>query len=109
MKRLLLNTYSKLLLLIISTSIFFAHLSSLYLYTIKEEEHFYKTTYDQYDKEVKSLLDLTQNILWLLLLMLPIERVGQLYKKRRKWYKYIESEFDSYEVDYIGVYGLDKK
>jgi hypothetical protein len=30
--------------------------------------------------------------------------------KEVKWYnKYIESEFDSYEVDYIGVYGLDKK
>jgi hypothetical protein len=32
-----------------------------------------------------------------------------ILKQRRKWYnKYIESEFDSYEVDYIGVYGLDK-
>jgi hypothetical protein len=43
--------------------------------------------------------------------MLPIGASWSIIKtKKKKWYnKYIESEFDSYEVDYIGVYGLDKK
>ena len=60
MKRLFkLNTYFKFLLLIASTSVFFFILyTSLYLYTIQEEDHFYKTTYNQYHNEVKSLFRL---------------------------------------------------
>ena len=114
MKRLLnLNTYSKLLLLIISTSIFFLIIYiSLYFYTIKEEEHFYKTTYDQYDKEVKSLFRLNSKTSLATVIDVTYwdELVNYTKTKEVKWYnKYIESEFDSYEVDYIGVYGLDKK
>ncbi|MFV8333919.1 ATP-binding protein [Flavobacterium sp. GSP14] len=114
MKRLLnLNTYSKLLLLIISTSIFFFLIYlSLYLYTIKEEKHFYKTTYDQYDKEVKSLFRLNSKTSLATVIDVTYwnELVTFTKTKDQIWYrKYIESEFASYEADYIGVYGLDKK
>ena len=60
MKRIVnLKTYYKLLMLIISTSVFFFLLyASLYLYTVHEEKEFYKTTYNQYNSEVKSLFEL---------------------------------------------------
>ena len=114
MKRLLnLNTYSKLLLLIISTSIFFLLIYlSLYLYTIKEEEHFYKTTYEQYDKEVKSLFRLNSKTALAIVIDVTYwsELVNYTKTKEEKWYnEHIKSEFDSYEADYVGVYGLNKK
>ena len=113
MRLLNLNTYSKLLLLIISTSIFFLLIYlSLYLYTVKEEEHFYKTTYDQYDKEVKSLFRLNSKTALSTIIDVTHwnELVNYTKTKEGKWYnKYIKSEFESYEADYIGVYGLDKK
>ncbi len=114
MKRLLnLNTYSKLLLLIISTSIFFLLIYLfLYLYTIKEEKHFYKTTYDQYDKEVKSLFRLNSKTALATVIDVTYwnELVNYTKTKEEKWYnEHIKREFESYEADYIGVYGLDKK
>ena len=108
-----LNTYSKLLLLIISTSIFFFLIYvSLYLYTIKEEENFYKTTYIQYDKEVRSLFRLNSKTA--LATIIDVTYWDELVKftktKDTKWYqKYIDTEFESYEADYIGVYDLNKK
>ena len=108
-----LNTYSKLLLLIISTSIFFFLIYILlYLYTVQEESHFYKTTYNQYDKEVKSLFRLNSKTATATIIDVTYwnELVQFTKTKDEKWYnQYILSEFDSYEVDYVGIYGLDKK
>ncbi len=91
MKRLLnLNTYSKLLLLIISTSIFFFLIYlSLYLYTVKEEKHFYKTTYDQYDKEVKSLFRLNSKTSLATVIDVTYwnELVTFTKTKDQKWYR----------------------
>ncbi|MFV8393761.1 response regulator [Flavobacterium sp. LB2P6] len=114
MKRLInLNTYSKLLLLIISTSIFFFLIYiSLYFYTIQEEHHFYKTTYNQYDKEVKSLFRLNSKTPTATIIDVTHwdDLVRFTKTKDEKWYdKYILREFESYEADYIGVYGLDQK
>lgn len=114
MKRLInLNTYSKLLLLIISTSIFFFLIYiSLYLYTVQEESHFYKTTYNQYDKEVKSLFRLNSKTHTSIIIDVTHwnELVHFAKTKDEKWYnEYILSEFESYGADYIGIYGLDKK
>jgi signal transduction histidine kinase/CheY-like chemotaxis protein len=114
MKRLInLNTYSKLLLLIISTSIFFFLIYiSLYLYTVQEESNFYKTTYNQYDKEVKSLFRLNSKTATATIIDVTYwnELVRFTKTKDEKWYnQYILSEFESYEADYIGIYGLDKK
>ncbi len=114
MKRLInLNTYSKLLLLIISTSIFFFLIYiSLYLYTVQEESHFYKITYNQYDKEVKSLFRLNSKTPTATIIDVTYwdELVHFTNTKDEKWYnKYILREFESYEADYIGIYGLDQK
>ncbi|MDI6051002.1 response regulator [Flavobacterium sp. XS2P24] len=114
MKRLInLNTYSKLLLLIISTSIFFFLIYiSLYLYTVQEESHFYKITYNQYDKEVKSLFTLNSKTPTATIIDVTYwdELVHFTNTKDEKWYnKYILREFESYEADYIGIYGLDQK
>lgn len=114
MKRLInLNTYSKLLLLIISTSIFFFLIYiSLYLYTVQEERHFYKITYNQYDKEVKSLFRLNSKTPTATIIDVTYwnELVHFTKTKDEKWYnQYILSEFESYEADYIGIFGLDKK
>ncbi len=114
MKRLInLNTYSKLLLLIISTSIFFFLIYiSLYLYTVQEESHFYKITYNQYDKEVKSLFRLNSKTPTATIIDVTYwdELVHFTNSKDEKWYnKYILREFESYEADYIGIYGLDQK
>ncbi|MFV8372919.1 response regulator [Flavobacterium sp. LB2P74] len=114
MKRLInLNTYSKLLLLIISTSIFFFLIYiSLYFYTIQEEHHFYKTTYNQYDKEVKSLFRLNSKTPTATIIDVTHwdDLVRFTKTKDEKWYdKYILREFESYEADYIGVYGFDQK
>ncbi|MFV8336265.1 response regulator [Flavobacterium sp. RSP29] len=114
MKRLInLNTYSKLLLLIISTSIFFFLIYiSLYFYTIQEEHHFYRTTYNQYDKEVNSLFRLNSKTPTATIIDVTHwdDLVRFTKTKDEKWYdKYILREFESYEADYIGVYGFDQK
>lgn len=114
MKRLFnLNTYFKLLLLIASATVFFFILyTSLYLYTVQEEHRFYKATYDQYNNEVKSLFRLNSKTHTATIIDVSFwdELVNFTKKKEEKWYnKYIVSEFESYEVDYIGIYGLNQK
>ena len=114
MKRLFnLNTYFKLLLLIASATVFFFILyTSLYLYTVQEEHRFYKATYDQYNNEVKSLFRLNSKTHTATIIDVTFwdELVNFTKKKEEKWYnKYILSEFESYEVDYIGIYGLNQK
>jgi signal transduction histidine kinase/ActR/RegA family two-component response regulator len=114
MKRIIkLNTYYKLLLLIISTSVFFFILYiSLYFYTIQEEKHFYKTTYNQYNNEVKSLFELNSKTHTAAIIDVTFWDQLVLYTKTKdkNWYRNnVESEFVSYEVDYIGIYDLNKK
>lgn len=114
MKRIVnLKTYYKLLLLIVSTSIFFFLLYiSLYLYTVQEEKQFYKTTYNQYNSEVKSLFDLNSKTHTATIIDVTFwdELVKFTNTKDDNWYKkFIESQFESYDVDYIGIYNLDKQ
>lgn len=114
MKRLIrLNTYSKLLMLIISASIFFFLIYvMLYLYTVQEERSFYKTTYNQYDKEVRSLFRLNSKTATATIIDVTFwdDLVRFTKTKDEKWYnKYVLSEFEFYDADYVGIYGLDKK
>lgn len=108
-----LNTYFKLLLLIISTIIFFVLIYiSLYLYTVQEEYHFYKTTYNHYNKEVKSLFRLNSKTAIATVIDVTFwdALVNFTKSKDENWYKnYIFNEFESYDADYIGIYGLDQK
>ena len=114
MKKLInLNTYFKLLLLIASATVFFFILyTSLYLYTVQEEQHFYKTTHSRYNNEVKSLFILNSRTPTATVMDVTFwdELVRFTKTKDNKWYnKYISNEFQSYEADYIGIYDLDRK
>ena len=108
-----LNTYFKLLLLIIGTSILFLLLYlSLYVYTIQQEKEVYKTTYDQYNSEVSSLFELNSktHIATIKDVTYWTELVRFIASKDESWFKEnIVREFETYEVDYIGIYGLDQQ
>ena len=108
-----LNTYFKLLLLIFGTSIlFFLLYLSLYLYTIQQEKHVYKSTYDQYTNEVKSLVQLNSNILTASIIDVTFwdDLVKFTKTKDKKWFdRFVVQEFNSYEVDYVGIYDLNNQ
>ena len=108
-----LNTYFKLLLLIVGTSVLFLILYlSLYVYTIQQEKEVYKTTYDQYNSEVSSLFELNSktHVATIKDVTYWTELVRFISTKDKKWFdEYIVKEFETYEVDYIGIYGLDQQ
>lgn len=108
-----LNTYLKLLLLIIGTSLLFLLLYlSLYIYTIQQEKEVYKTTYNQYNSEVSSLFVLNSktHIATIKDVTYWTDLVNFITTKNEDWFnQFIVKEFDTYEVDYIGIYGLDKQ
>lgn len=114
MKKLLaLNTYFKLLLLIVGTSLLFLILYiSLYIYTIQQEKEVYKTTFDQYNSEISSLFALNSktHISTIKDVTYWTELVKFTTSKDQKWFQeYIVKEFETYEVNYIGIYGLDRQ
>jgi signal transduction histidine kinase/CheY-like chemotaxis protein len=104
------NTYYKLLILIISTSIlFFLLYIALYAYTTKQENNLYLTTQKQYYNEVSSIVQLNSKT--------PIATIIDITfwddlnfftaSKDTKWYNtYVASQFETYEVDYLGVYDV---
>jgi len=108
-----LNTYSKLLILIVGTSSLFILLYvSLYLYTIQQEKEVYRTTYNQFNSEVISLFDLNSktHIATIKDVTYWSELVKYTHTKDPKWFqKFIVEEFETYEVDYIGIYGMDNQ
>lgn len=106
-----LKIYSKLLFLIIGTSIlFFILYISLYIYTIQQEKEVYKTTDNQFNSEIISLFNLNSKTH--LATIKDVTYWDDLVKytqtRNKAWFdRFIGGEFDSYEVDYIGIYGLD--
>jgi hypothetical protein len=99
-----------LLLLIFGSSIlFFMLYLSLYLYTDQQEKHVYQSTYDQYTNEVNSLVQLNSNIHTASIIDVTFwdDLVKFTQTKDPDWFRrYVVMEFNSYDVDYIGVYGL---
>lgn len=108
-----LNTYFKLLLLIIGTSVLFLLLYlSLYAYTMQQEKEVYRTTYNQYNSEVSSLFELNSktHIATIKDVTYWSELVKFISTKDQEWFdSFIVTEFETYEVDYIGIYGLDQQ
>ena len=106
-----LKIYSKLLFLISGTSLlFFILYISLYIYTIQQEKEVYKTTYNQFDSEVISLFNLNSktHIATIKDVTYWDGLVKYTQTRNKSWFDdFIVGEFDSYEVDYIGIYGLD--
>ncbi len=107
------NTYFKLLLLIVGTSLFFLILYiSLYLYTIQQEKEVYQSTYEQYSSEVASVFALNSktHISTIKDVTYWTDLVRFTVTKDNNWFQnYIVKEFETYEVNYIGVYGLDRQ
>ena len=108
-----LTTYFKLVLLIIGIcSLFLLLFSSLYLYTVQQENDVFKANSNQYKVEVNRLFDFNSKtqIVTINDLTYWDALVNFTKSKDTLWFKkYIANEFPNYEVDYISVYGLDKK
>lgn len=108
-----LTTYFKLVLLIISIcSLFILLFLSLYLYTVQQENDVFKANSNQYKTEINRLFDFNSKtqIVTINDLTYWDALVNFTKSKDTLWFKkYIKNEFPTYEVDYISVYGLDKK
>ena len=105
------NTYFKLLILIIGTSVlFFLLYVALYIYTTKQENNLYKTTQNQYYNEVTSIIQLHSKtpISTIIDVTFWDELKNFTESKDEKWYNtYVASQFETYEVDYIGAYTVE--
>ncbi len=108
-----LNTYYRLLLLIIGTStLFFLLYLFLYFYTLKQEKEVYIAASTEYTKEVGSIFQLNSKTHLASIVDVTFwdELVTFVQTRNNTWYKdYIEGEFSTYEVDYIGVFDLERK
>ena len=104
------NTYYKLLILIIGTSIlFFLLYIALYAYTTKQENNLYQTTQRQYSNEVSSIVQLNSKTLISTIIDVTFWDALRTFTESRdeKWYNtYVASQFETYEVDYIGVHNI---
>nr|MBP9794289.1 hypothetical protein [Flavobacterium sp.] len=106
-----LSIYSKLLLLIVVSSISFSLLfASLFYYTLQQEEEVYEMTQKQLDNEVKSLMKLNSesHISTINDITYWDELVKYLTTKNQKWFRNtVASAIDMYFVQYLGVYDLN--
>lgn len=106
-----LSIYSKLLLLIVVSSISFSLLfASLFYYTLQQEEEVYEMTQKQLDNEVKSLMKLNSEsqISTINDITYWDELVKYLTTKNQKWFRNtVASAIDMYFVQYLGVYDLN--
>lgn len=106
-----LSTYYRLLLLIIGTSsLFFLLYLCLYLYTVKQENDVYTTASKEYKNEINALFELNSktHISTIIDVSFWDELVDFTKTNDKKWYKdYVEAEFGTYDVDYIGIYDLN--
>lgn len=107
------NTYYRLFILIIGTSVlFFLLYAALYIYTNKQEKSLHETTQQHYYKEVSSVLHLNSKSYIDAIVDVTFWSEFQLFTKTKnqKWYDlYIASEFDTYEVDYLAVYNIENE
>ncbi len=108
-----LNTYYRLLILVLGTSaLFFLLYACLYFYTFKQEKAVYKSALMEYRNEVNSIFKLNSKTHTASIVDVTFwdEMVDFIKTKDKTWYKdYIEAEFLTYEADYIGIYDLNKK
>jgi len=108
-----LTTYFKMLLLIIGIcSLFLLLFLSLYLYVGQQEKDVFKVNSNQYKTEVSKLFDFNSKTQVVTINDLTYwdSLVKFTKTKDTVWYNtHIVNEFPTYEVDYIAIYGLDKK
>jgi len=108
-----LNIYYRLLVLILgTTSFFFILYFCLYFYTIRQEKAVYKSALTEYNNEVNSIFELNSktHVATIVDVTFWNELVDYIRTKDNSWYQeYIESQFISYEVDFIGIYNLNNQ
>ncbi|MES2653688.1 MAG: ATP-binding protein [Bacteroidota bacterium] len=108
-----LNTYYRLLVLIIGTSsLFFILYASLYFYTFKQEKAVYKSALKEYHNEVNSIFKLNSKTHTASIVDVTFwdEMVDFIKTKDTVWYnEYIKAEFLTYEADFIAIYDLKKQ
>ncbi|WP_333600343.1 ATP-binding protein [Flavobacterium sp.] len=106
------KTFPKILWLIISSSIFFIILYfALFYYTKKAEKSVYNNSIEQFDNEVKKLLEVNSKPI-----LVAInndtnwdEFVNFIKERNKKWYdESIGNELNIYEADYLGVYDANE-
>lgn len=111
--KMLKKTYPKILLLIISSSVFFIFLYfSLYYYTNQIEKRVYKNSSEQFGNEVVKLLDLDSKPISVAIINDTNwdEFVDFFKTKDVYWYnETIGNEMNTYKVDYMGAYDIQKK
>lgn len=107
------KTYPKILLLIISSSVFFVFLYfSLYYYTNQIEKRVYKNSSEQFGNEVVKLLDLDSKPISVAIINDTNwdEFVDFFKTKDANWYnETIGNEMNTYKVDYMGAYDIHQK
>jgi signal transduction histidine kinase/CheY-like chemotaxis protein len=107
------TTYFKLVLLIVGIcSLFILLFSSLYLYTVQQENDVFKVNTDQYKAEINRLFDFNSRTQVVTINDLTYwdALVNFTKSKDSLWFnKYIANEFPTYEVDYMAIYGIDNK
>lgn len=105
-----LSTYKKSILLILISSTFFLVLFTvLYLYTLQQEKSDYKSTTEDFKKEIESLLhsswesnknQVDDMSFW-------DDFVTYTHTKDKKWFDfYVGTTIDVYNLDYVSVYDL---
>lgn len=108
-----LTTYFKLVLLITGIcSLFILLFSSLYLYTVKQENDVFKANSTHYKTEVNRLFDFNSKTQIVTINDLTYWDALVKFTKSKNivWFQnHVVNEFPTYEVDCISVYGLDQK
>lgn len=106
-----LNIYYRLLLLILgTTSFFFILYFCLFFYSIRQEKAVHRSALREYNNEIHSIFELNSKTHLATLVDVTFwdELVDYTKTKNREWFlENIESQFPSYEVDYIGIYDLN--
>ncbi|MEO8235089.1 MAG: ATP-binding protein [Flavobacterium sp.] len=104
------STYKKIVLSnVIGTIAFLLLFLSLYYYTLQQEKQIYKSSKEQFENEVNSLLILNSesNISTIADITYWDELVKFIKTKDKKWFKAsIAALLSVYKVDYLGTYDL---
>lgn len=106
------KTFPKILWLIFSSSLFFILLYfALFYYTKKAEKQVYNTTLEQFNNEVKKLLEVNSKPIYVAINNDTNwdEFINFISTKDSHWYnETIGTELEIYDADYLGVYDLNK-
>ncbi|WP_394758191.1 ATP-binding protein, partial [Flavobacterium sp.] len=104
------STYKKIVYSnVISSIAFFLLFFSLYYYTLQQEEQIYKSSKEQFDNEINSLLILNSEGIITTIKDITFwdELVNFIKVKDKKWFDdSVSTYIELYNVDYVAIYDL---